>query len=245
MAKLTPAQIYALARKAGFSRSEAISATAIALAESGGDPGAHNPNPPDDSYGLWQINMLGAMGPERRRLFGITSNTELLDPHVNARAAYAVYQRQGFGAWSVWPQVRKASSPEAQAALRAAGGAESALDELVAGIPGKVVGAVVDPVVKAIGQAFQGAVGPLISGARTIAVQGAFVVLGLGLVAMGAWRLVGPGVKRVAGQAAGAAGGAAGGAAAGSIAGPVGTVAGGVAGGLAGRAAAKQAQQGG
>ena len=44
--------------------------TAIALAESGGKSGAHNTTCPDNSYGLWQINMLDEpgymLGEERR-----------------------------------------------------------------------------------------------------------------------------------------------------------------------------------
>src|SRR3982750_492240 len=59
---------------------------AIALAESNGNPTAHNAVPPDDSYGLWQINMRGKLGPARRQAFGIQSNTELFDPTKNARA---------------------------------------------------------------------------------------------------------------------------------------------------------------
>jgi hypothetical protein len=88
--RLTPAAIYQIARSAGFSSITAIVATAVALAESGGNPRAHNPVPPDDSYGLWQINMIGAMGPERRAAFGLSSNEQLYDPLTNARAAYAI-----------------------------------------------------------------------------------------------------------------------------------------------------------
>ena len=53
---LPPEAIYAAARQAGFSPDQAVTMTAIALAESGGNPGAHNPNG-EDSRGLWQINM--------------------------------------------------------------------------------------------------------------------------------------------------------------------------------------------
>jgi hypothetical protein len=75
---------------------------AIAMAESGGNPGAHNPVPPDNSYGLWQINMLGAMGPARRREFGITSNEALYNPAINARAAAKILKSQGLAAWSTY-----------------------------------------------------------------------------------------------------------------------------------------------
>lgn len=76
------------------------SAIAIALAESGGNPRAHNPRPPDDSYGLWQINMLGDLGPSRRAQLGIASNDALYDPATNARAMYVI---SGGGTnWRPW-----------------------------------------------------------------------------------------------------------------------------------------------
>jgi hypothetical protein len=75
---------------------------AIAMGESSGNPNAHNPVGRDDSYGLWQINMLGKMGPERRRLLGISSNEDLKDPKINAKAAYLIYKQQGLNAWTVY-----------------------------------------------------------------------------------------------------------------------------------------------
>ena len=94
---------------------------AIAMAESSGNSGAHNNNRQtgDDSYGLWQINMIDRLGPERRRQFGIQSNDQLKDPRINAKAAKAVFDSQGFGAWSVYrsgsyrqylPEARRALS---------------------------------------------------------------------------------------------------------------------------------------
>jgi hypothetical protein len=64
---------------------------AIALRESGGNPDAHNPNPPDDSYGLWQINMLGALGTARLQEFGLATKEQLYDPATNAAAAYRIW----------------------------------------------------------------------------------------------------------------------------------------------------------
>jgi TP901 family phage tail tape measure protein len=96
------ATLTSLASGVGFSPQNARIMAAIALAESAGNPMAHNKKYPDNSYGLWQINMLGGMGPERRRQFGIQSNEQLFDPAVNARAAKSVFDSQGFGAWSVY-----------------------------------------------------------------------------------------------------------------------------------------------
>ena len=100
---LTQTEIQALARSAGFSATAAPIASAIAMAESGGYTAAHNPKPPDDSYGLWQINMLGKLGPERRRFFGLQSNSDLFDPATNARAAYAISsQGRSFTPWTTY-----------------------------------------------------------------------------------------------------------------------------------------------
>jgi hypothetical protein len=102
--KLSVAQMVSLAKEAGFSDKEAAIMGAIGAAESSGRTSAHNPNAStgDNSYGLWQINMLGKMGPERRNQFGIENNEELFDPKKNAAAAYEIYKQQGFEAWSVY-----------------------------------------------------------------------------------------------------------------------------------------------
>ena len=99
-------QIVQVARAAGIPEKDIPLMTAIALAESGGKSGAHNTTYPDNSYGLWQINMLDEpgymLGEERRKLFGLKSNDELFNPVKNAKAAYAILKQQGFGAWSVY-----------------------------------------------------------------------------------------------------------------------------------------------
>ena len=101
---LNQEEIARAARAAGFPEDKIATMTAIAMAESSGDSAAlnNNPNTGDLSYGLWQINMLGDMGPKRRKLFGIESNEELLDPLTNAKAAYKIYELQGYAAWSVY-----------------------------------------------------------------------------------------------------------------------------------------------
>ena len=75
-------------KTAGLSGEKLHKAWAIAMAESEGDPRAYNGNARtgDKSYGLFQINMIGAMGPERRGQLGISSNDEFFDPQVNIRA---------------------------------------------------------------------------------------------------------------------------------------------------------------
>lgn len=103
MPTLSQAQIAVYAQSAGLSAAAARVAAAIAMAESGGRTTAHNPIPPDDSYGLWQINMLGSMGPDRRAKLGISSNSGLYDPAVNARAmAMLSGNGSNFGPWSTY-----------------------------------------------------------------------------------------------------------------------------------------------
>lgn len=120
MATLSLPQLIARARRGGFQGEEAAIAAAVAMAESGGNPLAHNPNAQtgDNSYGLWQVNMLGGMGPERRKEFGLRANEELFDPDVNARAAKQIRDSQGFGAWSVYKSGKYLDYlPQAKAAL--------------------------------------------------------------------------------------------------------------------------------
>lgn len=92
-------QILGLANDAGFTGDDIATATAIALAESNGNPRAYNPeqaagNPPGfGSYGLWQINL---------RAHPQYTAANLYDPAFNATAAYEVYRQQGFKAWSTY-----------------------------------------------------------------------------------------------------------------------------------------------
>jgi hypothetical protein len=99
-------QLRSLAIQAGFEPDIAPTIAAISLAESGGNPNAHNPVYPDDSYGLMQINMLDEpgypLGAERRARYGLDTNEQLKDPLTNMRAAKDIYDRQGLNAWSVY-----------------------------------------------------------------------------------------------------------------------------------------------
>jgi hypothetical protein len=87
----------------GLDPEKAITMAAVALGESGGRPSAHNPNRStgDNSYGLWQINMIDELGPERARALGIKDYNQLKDPNVNARAMKMILNSQGLNAWSV------------------------------------------------------------------------------------------------------------------------------------------------
>jgi len=95
--KLSASDIAQFAANAGFP--DVATATAIALAESGGDPEAIGDkslaptNGP--SIGLWQINI----GSKANSQF---ANVDLTDPQTNANAAFQIFQQQGFGAWSTF-----------------------------------------------------------------------------------------------------------------------------------------------
>lgn len=139
---LSVAEMTRLAKQAGFSDQEAAIMGAIGAAESSGNPRAHNPNAStgDNSYGLWQINMLGNMGPERRRQFGIENNEQLWDPSVNAKAAKAVFDQQGFNAWSVYKSgAYKQYLGTAQESLKSGGGENTNVEASKDEQDGKVV----------------------------------------------------------------------------------------------------------
>jgi hypothetical protein len=109
--KLSPRALVALAVRHGLDRQQAAIAAAVALAESGGETTARNPVEPDDSYGLWQINMLDRpglmMGTARRKAWGLTSNEQLYDPATNARAMLSVLAGQGWQrGWTTYSRGR-------------------------------------------------------------------------------------------------------------------------------------------
>ncbi len=77
-------------QQAGFTGQGLETALGVAIAESGGRPMAHNGNAGtgDNSYGLFQINMLGKLGPARLEQYGLSSNEDLYDPLTNAKVAF-------------------------------------------------------------------------------------------------------------------------------------------------------------
>jgi hypothetical protein len=97
--------LMSILKQAGFKGEGLRMAYAIAMAESGGNARAHNGNrnTGDNSYGLFQINMLGGMGPERRARYGLSSNDALFDPLTNARVAYKMSNGgKNWGPWSTY-----------------------------------------------------------------------------------------------------------------------------------------------
>lgn len=93
-AVIPPTELYRLATQVGFPPDTAVKMTAIALKESGGNPNAHyagKTGTEEDSYGLYQINMKGALGDRRMQQFGLATKSQLYDPLTNTRAAFQTW----------------------------------------------------------------------------------------------------------------------------------------------------------
>lgn len=99
---LKPEQLRDILHEAGFRGEGLKKAWATAMKESTGRPLAHNrnSNTGDNSYGLFQINMIGSLGPARLKQYGLGSNKELFDPYTNAKIAFQM--SDGGKDWSAW-----------------------------------------------------------------------------------------------------------------------------------------------
>jgi murein DD-endopeptidase MepM/ murein hydrolase activator NlpD len=109
-----------LAKAQGLNDEQAALMAAVGMAESTGNSGIvnNNPNTGDNSYGLWQINMIGDLGPARLRQFGLRSNEDLKDPETNARVMAEILKSQGINAWGAYKDQRyRQYLPEARRAL--------------------------------------------------------------------------------------------------------------------------------
>jgi len=95
---IDPVSIATFAGNAGFDGQDLQTAVQVALAESGGNANAYNPETAagaaegEGSVGLWQIYLTAH--PEY-------TGDQLLDPQTNANAAYAVYVAAGY-TFSPW-----------------------------------------------------------------------------------------------------------------------------------------------
>jgi hypothetical protein len=104
---LTPEEIKNLLLISGFEGKGLRIAFGIVMKESTGRPYAHNQNSNtgDNSYGLFQINMIGSLGPARREQFGLASNEDLFNPLTNAAIAYSM--SEGGTNWGPWGGVSR------------------------------------------------------------------------------------------------------------------------------------------
>jgi TP901 family phage tail tape measure protein len=97
--------LMSMIERAGFRGRAAATMYGIVMAESGGNAHALNNNPRtgDLSYGLAQINMIGGLGPSRRRAFHLSSDSALYDPLTNLRVAYSLSGHgRNFSPWTTY-----------------------------------------------------------------------------------------------------------------------------------------------
>ena len=103
---LTDKELIQLLKAVGFEGKALKTAWAVAKTESNARPLAYNGNrnTGDSSYGIFQINMLGQLGIDRKEKFELRSNILLFDPVVNAEITY--HMTQGGEDWSSWSSVK-------------------------------------------------------------------------------------------------------------------------------------------
>jgi hypothetical protein len=96
--QLSDSKLTEILKQAGFSGNGLKMAKAIAFYESTNRPMALNKS--SNCYGLFQINMSGSMGPDRREKYGLKTNEDLFNPLINAQIAYKM--SSGGSNWSAW-----------------------------------------------------------------------------------------------------------------------------------------------
>lgn len=112
---LTGKELAELLTLVGFEGKSHKLAWAIVMRESTARPKAHNGNTQtgDNSHGLFQINMIGSLGADRRDKFDLSSNDELFNPLRNAEIAYHMSGRgSDFGAWGIGPNAYRQGAGE-------------------------------------------------------------------------------------------------------------------------------------
>ena len=104
---LTDIELVELLKAVGFEGKALKTAWAVAKAESNGRPFAFNGNAKtgDSSYGIFQINMIGNLGPDRKDKFNLDLNAELFSPVKNAQIV--LHMTKGGINWSAWSSYKK------------------------------------------------------------------------------------------------------------------------------------------
>ena len=177
---LTPQQIAGYAKAAGFPDSEIPTAVAVALAESGGNPGAVNRANTNGSvdYGLFQINTVHG---------SLLTQGDKFNPADNARMAFTVYSRAGnkWTPWSVYKSGRyRAFLP--QGTLGAAAPSETPQT----GAPAQNVAATsVQPA--SVGSTLDALTGGLITGFGGLLIRLGLLLLGSAMVLVSVGKITG------------------------------------------------------
>ena len=107
--QLKPKELKQILHNVGFRGQALKEAWGTAMRESTGRPKAHNQNrnTGDNSYGLFQINMIDSLGPDRRKEFKLKSNEDLFDPVRNAEIAFLM--SDGGKNWSAWKGITESA----------------------------------------------------------------------------------------------------------------------------------------
>jgi hypothetical protein len=113
--KLAQDELIDVLRAVGFKGQALKLAWAVAMRESNGRPIAHNDNvrTGDNSYGIFQVNMIGSLGVDRREKFNLAANTDLFDPVTNAKIAFHMTKGgTDWGSWGLGPNAYDGSAEE-------------------------------------------------------------------------------------------------------------------------------------
>ena len=99
---LTDIELVWLLEAVGFEGQDLKEAWAISKKESNGRPLAFNGNTltGDNSYGIFQINMINTLGEDRRTNFDLDHNADLFNPVKNAQIA--MHMSNGGSDWTSW-----------------------------------------------------------------------------------------------------------------------------------------------
>lgn len=116
---LTDSELVEMLSVVGFKGQALKTAWAVAMRESRGHPTSRNNNisTGDNSYGLFQINMIDDLGESRLSKFasfGVTKRADLFDPVINAQIVY--YMTDGgtnWGSWGYGPNAYDGTAEEA------------------------------------------------------------------------------------------------------------------------------------
>lgn len=95
---LSDEEVIAILKQAGFSGYGLKMAWAVAVKESTLRPYALNKS--SNCYGLFQINMSGAMGTDRRSKYELSRTEDLYNPLINATIAFDM--SNGGLSWNAW-----------------------------------------------------------------------------------------------------------------------------------------------
>lgn len=112
---LTGHELSNLLYNVGFTGKAHKLAWGIVMRESNARPKAHNQNSKtgDNSYGIFQINMIGSLGADRRAKYGLKDNAELFNPVTSAEIAFKMSAGgSDFGAWGIGPNAYRAGAGE-------------------------------------------------------------------------------------------------------------------------------------